>query len=399
MSSPDQQQQEQFDADDDCQYIFPQRLMSILSDERNHDAICWLPHGRGFIIRNRKLFAEKVMPRFFPRKSKYSSFTRKLNRWNFNRVSSGPELGAYYHEFFLRDKPHLAAQMFCKSARTKLAMASDIPSPLPAAMVAPQPQPHPQLQQQVVAPTQSPAARPSRLVVHQHQPHHVPTVEESMPPAARGHMVPQQTMMKPAGASSSPVVIQVVDGQGNPEPFAPHSSQRMDKAMQYLMQNQFHHFDLEPQPLHSENNHVSSGSDSSMSVSPTPIHQGAPPVVYHHHHQQPVAHHYNHGHHYHPSHNAAAAGAGQVHHHHHQQSSYGHGHGYVEHHHYQHQQMYHSAHDGGHSSSVNNADMNVWQQVEQHKQEDDRMNELRQVMAVNMQQRNHHKNSYRASAA
>jgi hypothetical protein len=27
------------------------------------------------------LFASKVMPRFFPRKSKYSSFTRKLNRW------------------------------------------------------------------------------------------------------------------------------------------------------------------------------------------------------------------------------------------------------------------------------------------------------------------------------
>lgn len=67
--------------DDDCQYIFPQRLMSILGDERNHEAICWLPHGRAFIIRNRKLFAERIMPKFFPRKSKYSSFTRKLNRW------------------------------------------------------------------------------------------------------------------------------------------------------------------------------------------------------------------------------------------------------------------------------------------------------------------------------
>jgi hypothetical protein len=71
----------QDDCDDDCQFIFPQRLMSILGDERNSDAICWLPHGRAFIIRNRKIFSEKVMPRFFPRKSKYSSFTRKLNRW------------------------------------------------------------------------------------------------------------------------------------------------------------------------------------------------------------------------------------------------------------------------------------------------------------------------------
>ena len=67
--------------DDDCQFIFPQRLMSVLSDDRNSESICWLPHGRAFIIRDRKLFAEKVMPKFFPRKSKYSSFTRKLNRW------------------------------------------------------------------------------------------------------------------------------------------------------------------------------------------------------------------------------------------------------------------------------------------------------------------------------
>lgn len=47
------------------------------------------------------------------------------------RVSSGPEIGAYYHEFFLRDKPHLAAQMFCKNARSKLAMSSDTPAPKP----------------------------------------------------------------------------------------------------------------------------------------------------------------------------------------------------------------------------------------------------------------------------
>jgi len=136
------------DEDDDFRAkIFPQRLMELLSDERNADCIAWLPHGRAFIIRNRKLFADKVMPKFFPRKSKYSSFTRKLNRWNFVRISSGPELGAYYHEFFLRDKPHLAAQMFCKNARTKLAMATHGENPasfaarpqqeIPSAAIAP----------------------------------------------------------------------------------------------------------------------------------------------------------------------------------------------------------------------------------------------------------------------
>jgi hypothetical protein len=49
---------------------------------------------------------------------------------NFVRVSSGPEIGALYHEFFLRDKPHLTAQMFCKNARSKLAM-NDGSTPAP----------------------------------------------------------------------------------------------------------------------------------------------------------------------------------------------------------------------------------------------------------------------------
>lgn len=67
--------------DEDDSKIFPQRLMAILSDELNQESICWLPHGNSFIVRNRKLFSETVMPRYFSRKAKYSSFTRKLNRW------------------------------------------------------------------------------------------------------------------------------------------------------------------------------------------------------------------------------------------------------------------------------------------------------------------------------
>ena len=62
--------------DEDDSKIFPQRLMEILNEEGNRDSISWLPHGKAFIIRNRQLFAEKVMPRYFSRKAKYSSFTR-----------------------------------------------------------------------------------------------------------------------------------------------------------------------------------------------------------------------------------------------------------------------------------------------------------------------------------
>jgi HSF-type DNA-binding len=80
-------------AGDDDSMLFPQKLMAILEDPANHDSIAWLPNGQAFVIRNRKLFAETVMPRYFSRKAQYSSFTRKLNRWyvfccDFLRVSS-----------------------------------------------------------------------------------------------------------------------------------------------------------------------------------------------------------------------------------------------------------------------------------------------------------------------
>lgn len=60
---------------------------------------------------------------------------------NFTRISNGPEIGAYYHEFFLRDKPHLAAQMFCKNARSKLAMASAGENPASIVAAAAQDEP------------------------------------------------------------------------------------------------------------------------------------------------------------------------------------------------------------------------------------------------------------------
>lgn len=66
--------------------IFPERLMTILNDASLSDIITWLPHGRSFVIIRPDVFAEKVMPTYFPSpdartSTKYPSFTRKLNRW------------------------------------------------------------------------------------------------------------------------------------------------------------------------------------------------------------------------------------------------------------------------------------------------------------------------------
>lgn len=106
--------------DDTSINFFPQKLMAILSDPANLSAIAWLPHGKAFVISNRKKFGNDVLPKYF-RGSKPASFIRKLNRWGFKRCTKGPDIGAYYHEFFQRDNENMCVQMYCMNDRYKFA--------------------------------------------------------------------------------------------------------------------------------------------------------------------------------------------------------------------------------------------------------------------------------------
>lgn len=54
--------------------------MEILDNEMYSDIISWLPNGKGFRIKDKKRFADEVMPKHFD-KARFTSFTRKLNRW------------------------------------------------------------------------------------------------------------------------------------------------------------------------------------------------------------------------------------------------------------------------------------------------------------------------------
>jgi len=67
----------------------------MLSNDAYTDIVAWLPHGKGFLIRDKKRFGAEVLPVYF-KKSKYTSFTRKLNRWNFVRVTRGQETGGMF---------------------------------------------------------------------------------------------------------------------------------------------------------------------------------------------------------------------------------------------------------------------------------------------------------------
>ena len=103
--------------DEEIPLTFPQRLMELLDDEGNDDIIGWLPHGRGFLIYQKRRFASELMGKYF-KQSKFTSFTRKLNRWGFTRISRGPETGAYYHPYFRKGNARLCLQMTCQTLKS-----------------------------------------------------------------------------------------------------------------------------------------------------------------------------------------------------------------------------------------------------------------------------------------
>jgi len=89
---------------------FPPKLHQMLSqteDDGLTSTVRWQPHGRCFIVCDQTQFTEQIMPTYF-RQTKFSSFQRQLNLYGFNRITSGTDKGAYYHELFLRGKDALA---------------------------------------------------------------------------------------------------------------------------------------------------------------------------------------------------------------------------------------------------------------------------------------------------
>jgi hypothetical protein len=98
---------------------FPARMHTLLSDPSVSDAITWLPNGRSFVVLRPDILSTQVLPRYFSseRCVRYTSFTRKLNRWGFRQISQGSECGAFFHELFLREDPDACLDMVCAKSR------------------------------------------------------------------------------------------------------------------------------------------------------------------------------------------------------------------------------------------------------------------------------------------
>lgn len=91
------------------------RMLSVVEDLGLSHIVSWKVHGRAFQVKNVELFVSEVLPRFF-RQSKITSFQRQLNLYGFQRFLHGKDVGASYHQFFLRGKPFLCQAMY----RTKV---------------------------------------------------------------------------------------------------------------------------------------------------------------------------------------------------------------------------------------------------------------------------------------
>ena len=86
--------------------------MKVLSQKEYTDIITWLPDGKSFTIIRPKSFVTEILPGFF-KSSKYSSFTRKLHRWGFQRHLRGEDAGAFFHKHFIRGRLDLVDKMTC----------------------------------------------------------------------------------------------------------------------------------------------------------------------------------------------------------------------------------------------------------------------------------------------
>lgn len=75
--------------------------MSILNNQELSDIITWHPNGKGFTVLDKIRLVTEVLPMYF-KEAKFSSFNRRLKRWNFCIQRHGHKMSSYFHPHFIR---------------------------------------------------------------------------------------------------------------------------------------------------------------------------------------------------------------------------------------------------------------------------------------------------------
>ena len=102
---------------------FPYNLYNMLeyasSDVQYSPMISWSSSGKSFAIHNREEFVSHVAPIFFPKQSKYRSFTRQLNLYGFSRLNNRGDGVVWAHEFFIRGQTEMLDRIDREEIRLK----------------------------------------------------------------------------------------------------------------------------------------------------------------------------------------------------------------------------------------------------------------------------------------
>jgi HSF-type DNA-binding len=92
---------------------FPWKVHEMLGKvekDGQDDIVSWLPHGNAFQVHKEKQFLDTIMPSYF-KQSKFTSFTRQLYIYGFQKIQDGPDKGAFVHKNFVKNNKFLCLAM------------------------------------------------------------------------------------------------------------------------------------------------------------------------------------------------------------------------------------------------------------------------------------------------
>ena len=87
-----------------------QEMLTNVENDGNSHIVSWMPHGKSFRVHREEDFVSSIMPTYF-NQSKFTSFTRQLYIYGFQKVQDGPDKGAFFHDKFLREYKSLCLTM------------------------------------------------------------------------------------------------------------------------------------------------------------------------------------------------------------------------------------------------------------------------------------------------
>lgn len=118
---------------------FPHRLFRMLEEIRQcrpylSHIVSWHEDcDTAFVINNLEAFLADVMPVYFGSQSKFASFQRQLNNYDFQRVQDRRQNGSviYWHKNFSRTYPHMIQEVVLKKCKTNQLQHPNSPPPPP----------------------------------------------------------------------------------------------------------------------------------------------------------------------------------------------------------------------------------------------------------------------------